>query len=132
MAVNKTSLSAGEIIRAVLLEDPEVSARTRNIYPIVQTTEAAVLPYIAYRRAEMAVNPQNSGQPGADLIKMEVTCYTAKYAEGVELAEAVRGALDYVRAEQGGAIMRGCYLAESQEDYQNDAFIQQLVFNIKI
>lgn len=63
---------------------------------------------------------------------MEVLCFTAKYSEGVELAEAVRGVLDHISAEGEGMRLRGCYLADSAESYQDDAFIQHLVFNIKI
>ena len=130
MAVSKSSLSAGAIIRAVLLADPEVASRTNKIFPIVSSSSE--LPYIVYRRAELAANPQKSGQLGSDTIQMEVTCYTAKYAEGVELAEAVRNALDYESSEHDGLTMRGCYLAAGEEGYQDDAFVQQLIFSIKI
>lgn len=130
MAVNKTSLSAGAIIRAVLLEDAEVAARTNRIFPVV--TDCAVLPYIRYRRIFLSANPQKSGQPGAGEIQIEVLCYTERYSEGVELAEAVRAALDQVSAEHDGMRLRSCYLFDSEEAYQDDAFVQQLVFSIKI
>lgn len=130
MAVNRTSLSAGEVIRAVLLEDAGVAARTNKVFPVA--TDSAELPYILYRRAELKPNPQKSGQPGADEIQMEVTCFTGRYGEGVELAEAVRAALDFTQAEQGGLVLRSCYLADSEETYQDDAFVQMLVFSIKI
>jgi len=50
----------------------------------------------------------------------------------VELAEAVRAALDHTQAEHGRQRMRSCCLTESEEAYQDDAFVQQLVFSIKI
>ena len=128
--VPKTSLSAGAIIRAVLLEDAEVAARTNKIFPVA--TDSAELPYILYRRTALSANPQKSGQPGADEIQIEVICFTARYGEGVELAEAVRVALDHVSAEHDGMRLRSSYLAESEKAYQDDAFVQQLVFNIKI
>lgn len=130
MAVNKTSLSAGAIIRAVLIDDAEVASRVKKIYPIVAPN--AELPYIVYRRAELTANPQKAGAPGGDTIQIEVMCYTAKYTEGVELAEAVRGALDFTTATAEGQTMRSCYLSGSEEGYQDDAFIQQLIFNVKI
>lgn len=130
MAVPKTSLSAGAVIRAVLLEDAEVAARTNKVFPVV--ADSAELPYILYRRASLSPNPQKSGQPGADEIQVEVICFTERYGEGVELAEAVRAALDMVSAEHEGMHMRSCYLLESEEAYQNDAFVQQLVFSIKM
>lgn len=130
MAVPKTSLSAGAIIRAVLLEDAEVAARTNKIFPVA--TDCAELPYILYRRTSLSPNPQKSGQPGADEIQVEVICFTERYGEGVELAEAVRAALDQVAAEHNGLRMRSCYLLDSEEAYQDDAFVQQLVFSAKM
>lgn len=130
MAVHKTSLSAGEIIRAVLLEDAEVAARTKKIFPVA--TDSAELPYILYRRSAFSPNPQKSGRPNADEIQVEVNCFTERYSEGVELAEAVRGALDQVSAEHEGLHLRSCYLLESEEAYQDDAYVQQLVFSMKM
>lgn len=131
MAVcKKTSLSAGAVIRAVLLEDAEVSKRVKKIFPV--WTDKADLPYIAYRRVGLTANPTKGGQPGADEINVEVICYTARYTEGVELAEAVRAALDFTEAEHDGQHLRGCYLSDSEEAYQDDAYLQQLIFTIKI
>lgn len=133
MAANKTSLSAGAIIRAVLLDDPDVARITTKIFPIV--ADKADLPYISYRRAEMETAPQKSGlrpQP-ADSVNIEVLCYAATYAGSIELAEAVRAALDFKSATtDDGACMRGCYLTGGEEIWENDAYIQQLIFNIKI
>ena len=110
MAVPKTSLSAGAIIRAVLLEDAEVSSRVNKIFPVA--ADEATLPYIVYRRSELVSNPQKSGQPGADEIEMEILCFAARYGEGIELAEAVRAALDMISAEHNGQRIR-CLLYTS-------------------
>lgn len=130
MALKKTSLSAGSIIRDILLSNEEVKRRTNKVFPIV--IDNAQLPYILYRRAALAHNPTKQGMPGADTVTMEVVCYTAKYAEGVELAEAVRQALDYASGEHGGVKMRSCTLADSEEGYEDDAFVQQLVYQVRI
>lgn len=130
MAVPKTSLSAGAIIRAVLLEDAEVAARTNKVFPVA--TDSADLPYILYRRTSLSPNPQKSGQPVADEIQIEVICFTERYSEGVELAEAVRAALDQVSAVHEGMRLRSCYLLDSEEAYQDDAFVQQLVFSARM
>ena len=130
MAQRKTSLSAGAVIRDILLSNEEVKRRTNKVFPIV--IDNAQLPYILYRRAALAHNPTKQGMPGADTVTMEVVCYTAQYAEGVELAEAVRQALDYASSERDGVRMRSCVLADSEEAYEDDAFVQRLVFQIKI
>lgn len=130
MALKKTSLSAGSIIRDILLSNEEVKRRTNKVFPIV--IDNAQLPYILYRRAALAHNPTKQGMPGADTVTMEVVCHTAKYAEGVELAEAVRQALDYASGEHDGVKMRSCTLADSEEGYEDDAFVQQLVYQVRI
>ena len=129
MAVSKTSLSAGEIIRSILISDSEVSARVKKIFPVVE--DSAELPYIVYRRAQLEQTTVKSGR-GADTVGMEILCYTEHYTDGVELAESVRGALDGAQGEVNGLVMRSCYLADSEESWQDDAYIQQLMFNIKI
>ncbi len=126
----KTSLSAGAIIREILLGDEDVKRRTNKIFPIV--ISKAELPYILYRRAALQHNPTKAGLPGADTVTMEVFCYTASYADGVELAEAVRKVLDYAQGEKDGLVMRSCTLVDSEEDFTDDAFVQCLSFNVKI
>lgn len=128
--VKKTSLSAGAIIRNMLLSDKEVKTKTNKVFPVV--TDKAQLPYILYRRADLTHNPTKVGMPGADTVTMEVVCYTAQYAEGVELAEATRAALDYKQGELDGIRMRSCILVDSEEGYEDDAYVQHLVFQVKI
>lgn len=130
MELYKSSLSAGAVIRAILLEDKTVASRVGKVYPIV--ADSAELPYIVYRRAALEPTPSKSGMPVSDHIEMELQCCTADYGEGVELAEAVRMALDHVSAEHDGQRMRACTLIGAEEDYQEDAFIQKLTFDIKI
>lgn len=129
MAVAKSSLSAGEIIRAILIANADVTTRANKIFPVVE--DSAELPYIVYRRAQLEQDPVKRGK-GADTVQIEVLCYTQHYTEGVELAEAVRAALDGAQGEADGIFMRSCYLADSEEAWQDDAYLQQLVFNVKI
>lgn len=128
MAVNKTSLSAGEIIRAVLTSDETVMGIVTKVFPVA--TDEARLPYVMYRRANIEQVPSKG--LGADTVGIEVTCYTEQYTQGVELAEAVRAALDGKQAEIDGLRMRSCVLTDSEEAWEDDAYVQQLVFTIKI
>lgn len=130
MGVSRTSLSAGEIIRAILMQDSEVTARVKKIYPVVVDT--AELPYLVYRRAQLEQIPTKVNGHGADTVGIEIMCYTANYTEGVELAEAVRAALDGTQGESDGLVMRSCYLSDSEEAWQDDAYVQQLMFNVRI
>ena len=126
---NKSSLSAGEIIRGILAADPAVTTRVNKIYPVI--VDKAELPYITYRRASLQQDPVK-GSRGADTVGIEVICYTAGYTEGVELAEAVRDALDGATGTSEGLLMRSCFLSDSEEAWQDDAYLQQLIFTVKI
>jgi len=133
MAVSKTSLSAGTLIREILLDSADVVARTNKIYPVAIDT--AILPYILYRRSSMEQTAQKTGEPGADTVQMEVICFDADYDDCLELAEAVRDALDNkrnIQTDDESLVMRSCQLVDSEEAWQDDAFIQQLVFNVKL
>lgn len=129
MGVNKTSLSAGEIIREILSTDPEVAARTNKIFPVA--VDNADLPYVLYRRVQLEQVPVKDRR-GADTVGIEIMCYTAQYTEGVELAEAVRAALDGRQVELDELRMRSCFLSDSEEAWQDDAYVQQLIFTVKI
>lgn len=145
--MSKSSISAGEIIRQCLIEDTNVRLKVSKIYPIIEDT--AELPYIVYRRSGMQQNPVKTGM-GADTIIMQVMVYAKSYAESVEIAEAVRDCLDgaqmvHLCSDFGvsfddddfgggkeGLVMRSCYLTDCQEAYMNDAYVQNLIFTVKI
>lgn len=125
--MSKTVLSAGIIIREILITSETV--RTNKVYPIV--TDEAQTPYIVYRRIGLRGNPVKTGA-GADTIQLEVLCFEADYSRSVELAESVREALENRRYETDGLRMRSCVLEDSEETWQDDAYVQRLVFNVKI
>ena len=133
MAVSKTSLSAGELIREILMDCEDVTTRCNKIFPVV--VDKAVLPYILYRRVSLEQTPTMAGQPGADSANIEILCFAADYDDCLELAEAVRGALDHLRDVQDDdetLVMRSCTLVDSEEAWQDDAHVQQLIFNVKM
>lgn len=119
-------------MRALLLDIPLVRERGVRVFPVFQPSEKAILPYIDYRRASLVATPAKGVARTPDTIELVLNCYTARYAEGVELAEAVRAALDCRSASADGLTMRACHLSDSAEDYQADAYIQQLTFTIRI
>lgn len=129
--IPSTTLSAGKIIFSVLNGSTELKRRINKIYPVV-ASQKAVLPYIRYCRTGLSSVPQKAGQPVTDTSVVVVECYTADYLEGVELAELVRSLLDHKQGEAGGMRMRSCTLVDSAESWENDAFIQELTFQVKI
>lgn len=128
-----TSLSAGKIIRKILTEDVAVkAAKVTKVFPVV--TDNAILPYIAYRRKSVDANSVKSQSVigNADTTAIEILCFTQDYESGIALAEAVRDALDGRQAEADGLRMRSCVMTDSEEAWQDDAYVQRLVFTIKV
>lgn len=126
----RTCLSAGIVINEILTHDEDVKAIARCVFPVAK--DKAELPYVAYRRTQLASSPIKNGKP-SDSVYMEVMCYSKDYSESIDLAESVRAALDckaYVTDD--GLKMRSCILTDSEEGWADDAYLQQLVFEIKI
>lgn len=150
--MNKTCISAGEVIREMLVNDETLLSKVTKIYPVI--ADNAKLPYIVYRRSAMSQDPVKRGV-GADTIVMQIMCCAKDYDESVALAEYVRAALDGKQSihycesfgvsfgkdfgnEFGGndkenvLVVRSIVLTDCQETWQDDAYIQNLIFTIKM
>lgn len=124
-----TSISAGLIIGAVLSEDADISAMVTEVFPVV--TDEAELPYVSYRTVKME-NTAVKGLKTSDTLLMEVNCFAGDYAGSVNLAECVRAALDGKQMSLDGLTMRSCAFEDREETWQDDAYVQRLIFRIKI
>lgn len=129
MDAPKTSLSAGDLVRSVLLEDEAVTAITRKIFPLA--TDTAVLPYVLYRRTALDAVPTKAGE-SSDTVRLEIVCYAADYDQSLRLAEAVRGALDYYNLHDESMAISGMRLVDSSEEWASDAYAQILEFELNV
>lgn len=121
-------LSASMIIGAVLSD--KVASEVTKIFPVVAAKEA-VAPYICYRRVKLE-GQSVKGYPSATAGRVEVLIFTSEYSEGVMLAEKVKDALDGCSCRMGDLTMRSCRLVDAAEDWGDDVFAQQLLFEIRI
>ena len=119
-----TSLSIGAAIRDTLVRHG-VDKRVSKIFPLV--VDDAKLPYILYRRAGFEQQAVKTHAKTPDVVEMEVACFAATYSESVEIAELVREALDYGRSPA----YRGCFLVDASEHFVDDAFVQNLRFEVR-
>ena len=125
----KTSISAGLIIGDILANDPAVKATATEVFPVV--TDEAMLPYVSFRALKME-NVPAKGLAGSETLMTEVCCFADTYAGSVQLAECVRAALDGRQASMDGITMRSCFFEDREETWEDDAYIQRLIFRIKI
>lgn len=126
----KTILSAGEVLYEVLTKNETVSGIVTKVFPVV--TDNAELPYIAYRRQGFRQNESKSARFGANTATYAVRCYAKTYSESITLAEAVRACLDGIQVKTGEAFMRSCYITDASESWEYDAYVQELIFDIKM
>ncbi len=131
MSIKVTSLSVGALIREVLTENEDVASITSRVFPVV--TDKAELPYIFYRVNSFEAKPSKD-RDGADTVSVEVTCCAESYAECVNLAEAVRGALDYTAyvSDDGNLRLRSCNLDGYEQMWEDDAHVGVLTFTLKV
>lgn len=122
-------LHYGDLIREILLESPEVAAITTDVFPLMR--DKATLPYIIYRRSGISTRPVMRGF-SADTLTYQLQCCAKEYAESLELASAVREALDGIQSEGHGLRIRSSQLIDAQEFFSGDAFVQELTFSIKM
>lgn len=128
--MTKTSISTGIIIGKLLAEDPEVAAIVTKVFPVM-AAEKAILPYCVFRAVDFDQTLQKK-RPGADSVIIEVACCATSYAQSVALAEAVRATLDFATASIDGLAMRSCTMTGREEMMADDAWIQNLVFDVRV
>lgn len=124
-----SSISVGSIVRDMLLSSEDVTEITENIFPVA--TDTAELPYIFYRVGNIAHDPTKD-MAGADTVSIDITCCADSYAGCVDLAEAVRSALDYRQGADDNFIMRSCIMTGYSQSWADDAHIGSMSFSIKI
>lgn len=132
----RTILRCGASIRDILMQMPAVAGKKiTKIYPIV--ADNADLPYIVYRRASMdGVPVKNAGSLSATTTQFDIAICTETYAQGVLIAEEVIRQLDGVAyvpdpGDSGCAISRCTFAGSEGEDWEANAYVQYLTFNVR-
>ena len=127
----KTILSAAIAIAEVLKESGEVAAITDRIIPVGELDITA--PYVVFRREHLIERAVKDAR-GSDQSQIELLCVSNDYEQSLELAEAVRDAIDgcSVENDEGSIKIRSCRMADATEYKLEEAFVQQLKFIIKL
>lgn len=126
----ETSLSAGLFIMDAL-EAAGFTKEVSSVFPVYMARDVR-LPYVVYRCEGGAQVPTKQGGIGSDTARVELLCYAATYREAVAVAEKARAALDYATADRDSSRMGGCYLSDSEDLREDDAFVKRMVFTARI
>lgn len=131
--VKKSSVSVGLIVRKLLVGNAAVKERVNKVFPVA--VDKAELPYVLYRKAgysEQGV--KKGGLSGAETVIVEVVALAATYEKSVEIAEAVRTALDgaHGRDEATGLTLRSSVMTDCEEGWENNAYLQDMTFEMRL
>lgn len=85
-------MKVGLAIRALLLDDSDVTAITNRIYPEL-AVEGAAVPYIVYSVVSNSPSDSKRGTP-VDDADIEIFSVASTYSAANDLADKVRAALD--------------------------------------
>lgn len=131
MAKKLTILSAAIIMAEILMSSTDVTNLTETIIPVAGTDLKG--PYVVFRRSKLATQ-QVANQKSADSALIEIQCVSPDYDQSLELAEAVREALDgtQITSDDETLVLRSCFLSDSKEYWADDGYVQLLIFTVKI
>ena len=105
-----------------------------DIYPVIvpnkdDTGENIDYPLIVMRRTLTPEPVKSCGN--CDIATVEVMCFSTRYYESIDLAQAVRDTLDKFRGNVDGIIISDIRLDSVTEDFSENAYYQQLSFEVK-
>lgn len=135
------SLNIGELIYNTLSNNEDITELVGNkIYPLIanakkdsSTTASDLMPFIIYQRENLNSNGCKDGYY-EDAIDFSIRIVTAKYLDGITIANIVRGIFEGSSITYNNIKTDIITLTNAFEDYNDNysAFVQTLRFNTKI
>jgi len=123
----------GKVIHKLLSEDTAINTVVgTKIFPLVMSYETT-RPSLLYVVDSVTPQYTKDGWAG-DMCSFKVTSYADSYKEAIELAFAVRIALEFATGDIEGVGVEKIYMRGREEYYQFDAdvYIIRLNFEVKI
>lgn len=120
-------------IRKWLTENAEVTALVspQNIVPLV--IAPATEPFITFQHGPIEV--QYAKVPDSavvDSVQVLIAIVSSDYEQSIEIAAAVRKAVEYQQYEDQDIYIPLITIAEITEDVENDKYIQQILIDFEI
>lgn len=124
-------LQTGKAINALLSANEEVKRMVGDrIYPLVSKVDCE-FPFIVYQRMSVVPSYTKDGLI-AEEQNYNITVLADTYAESVELADAVRDALELERGTFVGQRIRNIKLTSVNESWASDTYVQELNFTLEL
>jgi len=125
------SLKINQAIYSILSSSTGVTSlvNSNNMFPIAADDDVKN-PFIVYERKSINTVYTKDGVSYDDVL-LEVTCVSDDYNESLNIAQAVRNALELKSGTYGAVEIYQCRFKNAPENYGVDNYIQILHFEIK-
>lgn len=125
------SISISKHIYAKLSASDELKQLVDDrIFPIT-SKESTFFPFVVYCRSSLAPNYTKDRYDTGDTVTVEVIAASDNYLNSVEVAEAIRGALENKRGKYEAFNVNSAKVVASVEDFMSDTFIQRITFEFQ-
>lgn len=125
-------IKVGKAIYGILANNEQLKEQIKNkIFPLV-ATEKTTFPFIVYKRIQSKDNPDTKDRLLCNFISaMQITVVSDKYEEGLNIAEEVINSMVNFKGEIAGFDIKRIIVDDSDEEFSDDAYVQNITFNIK-
>jgi hypothetical protein len=123
-------MSAAKAVNARLTTVTAVTDLVADrVYPIIAPQNARTYPQVVYQISGEEHPGHYTGTSGLGKATVTVACIARSYAGSVELAAAVRVALDQQAGTWGSVVVKGCFFEDADEQQDaNDQGQDDLLF----
>ena len=118
-------------IRRWLTQSPEVTAIVppTSIVPLVASPVSQ--PFITFQHGP--IEPEYTKDGGiVDKVQVMIVCCSNDYEQSIDIAAAVRSAVEYQRFEDEDTYIPYIIVEEITEDVINDTYVQQILISFDI
>lgn len=125
------SISISKHIYAKLSASDELKQLVEDrIYPI-SSKESTFFPFVVYSRSSLTPNYTKDRHDTGDTVTVEIIAASDNYLNSVEVAEAIRRALENNRGKYEAFDVESAKVIASVEDFVSDTFIQRITFEFE-
>ena len=124
-----------KVIYSILINDPNITQYVGNkIFPVVvpdKDNSGENIDYPLLVMIRSSIEPEYSKGCVSNISTVSIYCFSTQYYESVDMAIAVRDALEFYKGTVDGITISQCRLISASEDFTENAYSQLLTFEIR-
>ena len=125
------ALEIGALIKR-LLADMSINDRLKGrIYPVV-AEQKTPFPFVTYKRRGVVLESDKDVSYRYGMISVDIIIVGSSYSQSLDIASAIVDEMPDYPMNLDGFDISDIKLANAVEDFQDEAYIQALTFNIVI